>query len=1462
MGSERVHQDNSSWNYAFNKDAGKNQDKQHSFGVPNSNTNPSLPKEIPAYSRASYDLISAKILKAAAGKYQQELPEHQATEVSNEPVSLQLQSDLGSQDTNSSEPGTIQRACAECESEQETERSIQAKLSIGSPGDKYEQEADAMAEKVMSMDTPTANPQVQRQGEEPEQPIGTSVNTLVQRFLQLRQSFVQGKEQKADTDSGNLENRLASQQGGGSPLDAQTRSFMEPRFSLDFNKVRVHTDSTSVQMNQELGAQAFTHGHDVYFGAGKYHPGADDGKRLLAHELTHVVQQTGAVQRKPLVEHQSETGNESKEEFSNTNIPKGSGEPLPDGHREAFEQVLQQPLDNVRIHTGDATDQAAKQMGAEAFTVGSDIYFANGSYAPGNPEGDKILSHELTHVTQHQQGQVPLATKNEETVSKPTDPLETEAYAQENKIAKQVGQLRGEDNSSIPESGTTPPPAPEEKIASKINPTEEKSDSGRGESSKDEELIPQQPEQPSPFAVTEAPPPQATVDVEPVAIPIPQENVEAKPPAAEAAVVPTSEPSVESPAPSQAVDSQAAKEPEIASNEIEPPTQPAIEPMQEAVSAVPESEIAAPDVSQTVTPQSGEKADPKGKAIANSQADALIQESQNIAQNITTTGASVLDTVKNQITELTASVQTKAQEARSEVTTSYAAQQAAVEQELATTLGAIAQSREQQHQAILTFAQTEKQRFETASQTERESATTFIAEKKQQTLETGETEAARAITGSEEKATNILGEAAAVNVNGDPPSVEAQQKATRRIADDAAQKCRQAGTDLAQRVRQEAQQHAGTYDEILQKYLQQLTQTASDINGSFDQFISSATNQVDGLAQQATTAAQQMGNQSKAALEAEKNAALAQIDAWEQKASNILQQQGTQLEAPLNTQISSLQQALTGYGANAAAQLRSLEQPDPQYVQEAAAFYRQNLQGSQNEAIASLQQWQTQTQTELTTQSEQLNTQLSQLVSDRTTAAQETGAKMVQSLQEAAQNAATGMTNATTKSQQELTTSIDEAVEKMKAAGEQYRSQVESKHQEAITALTKLVDDGLTSQENLVNKAKQEMSSAVGQISSKYDSLKSEAQQRSDSQQQTPQTRIHRGIWGDITSFFGGIIDSVKKWFADTFGEFWGGLLFGILAGLVIVGIGWLAMTGLGALLVAIGVSAKVAAIVAIVVGLVIAIPLGIYNRFQEFYADNPGQDAGFWRGLGLVALGILDLTGIPFVIEGIVGQRAFGKELKGFERWERFGMGLVFIGAFLVSAKNLLRSKPKPPIEEPPIERPPIERPPIEEPPIEKPSVGGGVRKVPLDRIRYSQKTVKSTTGDGTPIEQVAENMRQNGWDETKPAPDMVDWGDGGYQTLDHRRLVAAKQAGNITEVPANIHAPNEPLPSDQIGRFRLNRTFTDPETNITYQKGSIAQTWGEAAMFRSANQGKNFPIRGSQELPRVSGGGGEDGN
>ena len=190
------------------------------------------------------------------------------------------------------------------EKEEQNKESVQTKLTVGAPGDKYEQEADSMAAKVMRMPDSAIQQPIQRQtGKETEavqmQPLVNSITPVVQRSsgkeeeVQMK-SGVQRASDGSSVASGSLENQLAGSKGGGSALPDDVRSFMEPRFGADFSNIKVHTDSNAVQMNKELGAQAFAHGSDIYYGAGKS-PGKNE---LTAHELTHVVQQNnGVVQR-------------------------------------------------------------------------------------------------------------------------------------------------------------------------------------------------------------------------------------------------------------------------------------------------------------------------------------------------------------------------------------------------------------------------------------------------------------------------------------------------------------------------------------------------------------------------------------------------------------------------------------------------------------------------------------------------------------------------------------------------------------------------------------------------------------------------------------------------------------------------------------------------------------------------------------------------------------------------------------------------------------------------------------------------------------------------------------------------------------------------------------------------------------------------------------------------------------
>ncbi|MCG8306787.1 MAG: DUF4157 domain-containing protein [Cytophagales bacterium] len=113
---------------------------------------------------------------------------------------------------------------------------------------------------------------------------------------------------------GSIESQLDRSKGHGSPLPKEARSQMESGFGRDFSGVKIHTDSQAVQMNRTLGAQAFTHGNDIYFNEGKFDTASDEGQHLLAHELTHTIQQ-GASIRPKVIQKADETDPDDLPEF-------------------------------------------------------------------------------------------------------------------------------------------------------------------------------------------------------------------------------------------------------------------------------------------------------------------------------------------------------------------------------------------------------------------------------------------------------------------------------------------------------------------------------------------------------------------------------------------------------------------------------------------------------------------------------------------------------------------------------------------------------------------------------------------------------------------------------------------------------------------------------------------------------------------------------------------------------------------------------------------------------------------------------------------------------------------------------------------------------------------------------------------------------------------------------------------
>ncbi len=245
-------------------------------------------------------------------------------------------------------------------------RVLQAKLTVGAPDDEYEQEADRVAEQVMRMPAPVANareedeeqmvqtkplaaqisPLVRRQVDEEEEeplqaktivstpqlqrkcaacesgggtcpkceeeeklqrkPLAAMITPLLQRQTEMpeEEETLQTKTASSHTPqvTPKISASINAMRGNGQPLPPSARAFFEPRFGVDFSGVRVHTNDRAAETASAVNARAFTVGSDVAFGGGQYAPESSSGKKLLAHELAHVVQQnsgtdSGYIQR-------------------------------------------------------------------------------------------------------------------------------------------------------------------------------------------------------------------------------------------------------------------------------------------------------------------------------------------------------------------------------------------------------------------------------------------------------------------------------------------------------------------------------------------------------------------------------------------------------------------------------------------------------------------------------------------------------------------------------------------------------------------------------------------------------------------------------------------------------------------------------------------------------------------------------------------------------------------------------------------------------------------------------------------------------------------------------------------------------------------------------------------------------------------------------------------------------------
>lgn len=211
-------------------------------------------------------------------------------------------------------PVTVQPAAVPLKVAQSTSKNqIQTAPKVSSPQDAAEKEADFTAKKIMRMTLPdrTVGSGVFRQiAEEKDQKLQTKLQSpYITRFAASRifpqqkkeEEQIQRKVEGQPTATPNVAADIQTSMAGGSPLPLSVRRFMEPRFRANFGKVKIHTSDKAAKLNQQLNARAFTMGNHLFFGKEQFKPDSHEGKELIAHELTHTIQQGEVIQRSEMV---------------------------------------------------------------------------------------------------------------------------------------------------------------------------------------------------------------------------------------------------------------------------------------------------------------------------------------------------------------------------------------------------------------------------------------------------------------------------------------------------------------------------------------------------------------------------------------------------------------------------------------------------------------------------------------------------------------------------------------------------------------------------------------------------------------------------------------------------------------------------------------------------------------------------------------------------------------------------------------------------------------------------------------------------------------------------------------------------------------------------------------------------------------------------------------------------------
>lgn len=266
----------------------------------------------------------------------------------------------------------VQRKCDACEKEEKLQRKeeeeVQPKLAVNAGGvlvqrmEENEEPVQAKEEEEVQRKCDACEKEekvqpmlIQRQADEDKEEQEVSVKPKL--------AFLARKERGPPRTSPRFISDLHSSSNGGRSLDNGTRNFMESRFSADFSQVKVHTDASAVQLSSQINAQAFTHGNNIYFNSGKYNPSTEGGKHLLAHELTHTIQQGKSKSVQPFLSTSLQRTADENEIQSKTQTEDEELQRSPEEENETVQAKQEPGTAQVRPELRRAAAYAKSQIG-------------------------------------------------------------------------------------------------------------------------------------------------------------------------------------------------------------------------------------------------------------------------------------------------------------------------------------------------------------------------------------------------------------------------------------------------------------------------------------------------------------------------------------------------------------------------------------------------------------------------------------------------------------------------------------------------------------------------------------------------------------------------------------------------------------------------------------------------------------------------------------------------------------------------------------------------------------------------------------------------------------------------------------------------------------------------------------------------------------------------------------------